>query len=270
MLAQRIGFIGAGRMASALGRGLIEAGLVSPDYLVAADPSGEARQRFAQATGGKTVEDGAAVAAECDVVVLAVKPQQLAEVAPVVAGSLGPATLVVSILAGVRLSRLARALGERVRLVRVMPNTPCLVREGASGFCLGPQATREDAALVRRLLESVGIAVEVEEDLLDVVTGLSGSGPAFACVVIEALRDAATALSLPRDLATRLAAQTLRGAATMVLADEETPEELRDRVTSPGGTTMAGLAALEAAGLRDALAAAVKAATRRSIELGEG
>ena len=176
--------------------------------------------------------------------------------------------LVISIAAGITLKTLDAAL-PKSRLVRVMPNTPCLVGESASGYSLGPRATEADGALVKQLLESVGRAFVVDEKLLDAVTGLSGSGPAFVYVAIEALSDAGVRMGLPRDVALQLAAQTVRGAATMVLETGEHPGVLKDRVTSPGGTTIAGLAALESGGFRGTLIAAVEAATRRSIELGK-
>jgi pyrroline-5-carboxylate reductase len=157
-----------------------------------------------------------------------------------------------------------------VRLVRVMPNTPCLVGQGACGYCLGENATAEDGRLVEQLLGSVGLAYRVDEKLLDAVTGLSGSGPAFVYMVVEALSDGGVRMGIPRPVATALAAQTVRGAAEMVLATGEHTGVLKDRVTSPGGTTIAGIQALESGGLRAALMAAVEAATRRSIELGKG
>jgi pyrroline-5-carboxylate reductase len=181
---------------------------------------------------------------------------------------LKPSQLVISIAAGVTLSALSQALGDRVRLVRVMPNTPCLVGQGASGFAMGRAATQEDAALTMSLLSTVGIAVQVPESLLDAVTGLSGSGPAYAFEMIEALSDGGVFAGLPRDVATRLAAQTLLGAAKMVLATGQHPGALKDAVASPGGTTIAGLHELERGGLRGTLMNAVVAATRRSQELG--
>ena len=150
-----------------------------------------------------------------------------------------------------------------------MPNTPCLIGQSASGYCLGPRATAADGQLVAQLLGAVGRAFAVDEKLLDAVTGLSGSGPAFVYVMIEALSDGGVRMGLPRDVATALAAQTVRGAAQMVLETGEHPGVLKDRVASPGGTTIAGLQALETGGLRGTLMAAVEAATRRSIELGQ-
>ena len=180
---------------------------------------------------------------------------------------LGPDKLIVSIAAGLRIAALSGLFGNDLRLVRVMPNTPCLVGQGACGFCLSEQATDADAELVERLLTAVGIAFRVEERLLDAVTGLSGSGPAYVYMMIEALSDGGVRMGLPRNVATALAAQTVRGAAQMVLATGEHTGALKDKVASPGGTTIAGIQALEAAGLRAALMSAVEAATRRSIEL---
>jgi len=268
MLKQRIGFIGAGRMATALGQGLVQAGLIPKEALLAADPLPEATKRFAQATGARTTADNTQVVGNADVIFLAVKPQQMAPVLAELRGKVSAEQLVVSIAAGIRLAVLAEGLGAEMRIVRVMPNTPCLVGQGACGYCLGNKATSEDGQLVAQLLGAVGMAFEVPETLLDAVTGLSGSGPAFVYLMIEALSDGGVRMGLPRNVATALAAQTLRGAAEMVLSTGEHPGSLKDQVTSPGGTTIAGVQALEEGGLRAALMAAVETATRRSIELG--
>lgn len=269
MLQENIGFIGAGQMATALGEGFVRAGLVDREKLLAADPAAEACQRFAAATGAKTTADNAEVAASSDVIFLAVKPQQIGEVLSGLQGK-ADGKLVVSIAAGVRMAVLSEKLGPGVRLVRVMPNTPCLVGQGACGYCLGDTTTEDDARLVDQLLAAVGVAFPLAEKLMDAVTGLSGSGPAFVYTIIEALSDGGVRMGLPRNVATALAAQTVRGAAEMVLATGEHTGTLKDRVTSPGGTTIAGIQALEAGGLRAALMAAVETATRRSIELGGG
>jgi pyrroline-5-carboxylate reductase len=268
MLDQRIGLIGAGQMATALAQGFIKAGLTASDRLLAADVDEHARQRFAGCVSAKTTADNASVAAQSDVIILAVKPQQMAEVAAGLRGKIGAEKLVVSIAAGVRLASLAEWLGPGLRLVRVMPNTPCLVGLGASAYSLGEHATADDGTLVGRLLGAIGSAWQVDEKLLDAVTGLAGSGPAFVYVIIEALSDAGVRMGLPRQIATEMAARTLRGAAEMVLVTGEHPAVLKDRVASPAGTTIAGMQALEAHGLRAALMAAVQAATERSIELG--
>ena len=269
MIQQTIGFIGTGQMARALAGGLVRGGLTCAERLVAFDPVEGARAEFAaQVAGARLLADNRAVVAAADVVVLAVKPQKAAVVMDEVRGGCGPDKLLVSILAGTPLARLVAGLGTQ-RVVRVMPNTPCLVGAGAAGYALGPGATRQDADLVGELLGAVGIALEVDESLLDAVTGLSGSGPAFVYTIIEALSDGGVRAGLPRSAATQLAAQTVLGAARMVLASGEHPAVLKDRVASPGGTTIAGLQALEERGLRAALLAAVEAATRRSGELSQ-
>lgn len=266
-LGKKIAFLGAGRMATALAQGLIQAGLSKPHDLRASDPVRLAREQFAAATGATVSQDNAACAEGSDVVVLAVKPQHVAETLRGLKGRLTGEQLLMSVAAGVPLATLAAHAGEGPRLVRVMPNTPCLVGYGASAFALGRGATRADAELIARLLGSVGLARELDERLLDAVTGLSGSGPAFVYLVIEALSDGGVAMGLPRDVALELAAQTVRGAAEMVLVEKEHPGVLKDRVASPGGTTIAGLRALEDGRVRAALMAAVEAATRRSAEL---
>jgi pyrroline-5-carboxylate reductase len=268
MIQQSIGFVGAGQMARALAAGFAQAGLVAPQKLLTADPVPAALAGFQEAVPGSGVlADNVSLARASDVIVLATKPRQ---VATALAGLAEAAAdkLVISIAAGVTLATLDAALS-RSRLVRVMPNTPCLVGESASGYAVGPRATAADAELVGGLLSAVGRALPVDEKLLDAVTGLSGSGPAFVYVIIEALADAGVRMGLPRDVALALAAQTVRGAATMVLETGDHPGVLKDRVASPGGTTIAGLAALESGGLRGTLIAAVEAATRRSVELGK-
>jgi pyrroline-5-carboxylate reductase len=261
--------IGAGRMATALARGFIEARVVAADAITASDPSSAAREAFARDVGGVNVcDDNASVVKAADVLILAVKPQSMDAVLAEIQTAIEPASLVVSIAAGVTLERLAASLPSGQRIVRVMPNTPCLIGRGASCFSLGPHATRSDAANVAAMLTAVGAAFEVPESQLDAVTGLSGSGPAFVYSMIEALTDGGVSVGLPAKLAAELAARTAAGAAEMVLQTGDSPAVLRDRVTSPGGTTQAGLAVLKDQNFQDAVAAAVHAATRRSAELG--
>lgn len=270
MIPQKIGFIGAGRMATALARGVVHAGVATPEQVLASDASEQTLGQFETAVpGSQTYGANKMVAEQADLLVLAVKPQMMADVLDEVYASVDGQTLVVSIAAGVTLKRLTAPFKRGTRLVRVMPNTPCLVGCGASAYSLGEHATREDAKLVSTLLSAVGDAYQVPEKQLDAVTGLSGSGPAFVYTVIEALTDAGVQCGLPRDVAANLATRTVAGAAEMVLSTGQHPAVLRDQVTSPGGTTAAGLAALERCGLRNALAEAVAAATRRSEELGE-
>jgi pyrroline-5-carboxylate reductase len=268
MQQQSIGFIGAGQMARALAGGFVRAGLAASQRIVAADPLPAAREAFEKAVGGaRVLADNASVGREADVVFLATKPQQIVEALAALA-AVTANKLVISIAAGVKLATLEASL-PKARLVRVMPNMPCLIGQSASAYCLGPRTTAADAALVEKLLSSVGLALAVDEPLLDAVTGLSGSGPAFAYLIIEALADGGVRMGLKRDVALALAAQTMRGAAQMILETGEHPAVLKDRVASPGGTTIAGLEALEAGGLRGTLMAAVEAATQRSIELGQ-
>jgi pyrroline-5-carboxylate reductase len=264
----RLGFLGAGRMATALARGWLSAGLVKTADVLASDPVAAARTAFQQDTGLRATDSNREVVSGSDVLIVAVKPQSikglLSEIRPTVTSQ----HLVVSIAAGISLKQLADGLGPDRRLVRVMPNTPCLVGASASGYAPAETATAADIALVDRLLNAVGRAFRLPEHLLDAVTGLSGSGPAFVYVMIEALSDGGVRVGLPRDVATALAAQTLLGAAKMVLETGQHTGILKDMVTSPGGTTIAGLHALERGSLRAALIDAVEAATKRSKELG--
>ncbi|MGD9645355.1 MAG: pyrroline-5-carboxylate reductase [Pirellulales bacterium] len=263
----RIAFVGAGQMATALARGFLRAGLLATDRLQACDALPAAAERFATATGGRTFATNQQATNGADVVILAVKPQHLPGVLDELRGKLNDKQLVISIAAGVRLETIAARLGSGPRLVRVMPNTPCLIGAGACAYALGPGATSDDDHLVRTLLEAVGVAVCVSETSLDAVTGLSGSGPAFVYLMIEALADGGVRMGLARDVALSLAAQTVHGASGMVLTTGQHPAVLKDQVTSPGGTTIAGLQALENGGLRASLIAAIEAATRRAAEL---
>jgi pyrroline-5-carboxylate reductase len=266
---QTVGFIGAGQMARALARGMVQAGVVKAEQIIGADVAPAAVDQFVrEVAGAKRAASNVEVAEKADVIVLAVKPQQFESAT---AGLEEPTAnkLIVSILAGVRVAKLAAAL-PNARLVRVMPNTPALVGQSASSYTLGPSAMATDDQLVASLLGAVGRAYRVDEKLLDAVTGLSGSGPAYVYVAIEALADGGVRMGLPREIALALAAQTVKGAAEMVLSTGDHPGVLKDRVASPGGTTIAGLQALENAGFRAALISAVEAATRRSIELGAG
>ncbi len=270
MLAPRIIFIGAGRMASALARALVRAEILPPSSITATDTSAEAREAFSGAVPGAAVlADNVLAVADADVVVLAVKPQTMPQVLAEISGPIRLQTLIVSIAAGVTLERLSAGLPEGQRIVRVMPNTPCLIGKGVSGLSLGRYATSEDGQLVQTLLSAVGGAHEVPEAWLDAVTGLSGSGPAFVYSMIEALAAGGVEAGLPYELSLELASRTVSGAAEMVLQTGEAPSELRERVKSPGGTTVAGLAVLDARGFAKTVAEAVVAAARRSAELGQ-
>jgi pyrroline-5-carboxylate reductase len=264
-----IGFLGAGQMATALAKGWTAAGLLDAPRSLASDPHPAAREKFATTTSVRAVPTNAEVVAAADVLILAVKPQTMAGVLAEVRPHLTARHLVISIAAGVTLRQLADGLGAETRLIRVMPNTPCLVGASASGFAAGPAATNEDSELVAQLFGAVGTAFALPEHLLDAVTGLSGSGPAFVYVMIEALADGGVRVGLPRDVSLALAAQTVLGSAKMVLETGQHPGALKDAVASPGGTTIAGLHALERGGVRGALMNAVDAATQRAAELGK-
>jgi pyrroline-5-carboxylate reductase len=268
--AHRIGFLGAGKMATALARGWLAAGLTSTDIALASDPLPEARQSFTRETGIRSTPSNREVVEVSEVLVLAVKPQSMAALLGDIRPALSGRRLLISIAAGITLSQLAGGTSPQCRLARVMPNMPCLVGASASAYSLGPAATGDDAALVDRLFNAVGKAFALPEDLLDAVTGLSGSGPAFVYVMIEALSDGGVRVGLPRDVATTLAAQTVFGAAKVALDSGSHPGVLKDMVASPGGTTIAGLHALERGGFRAAVMNAVEAAALRSTELARG
>jgi pyrroline-5-carboxylate reductase len=265
----RWGFIGAGRMATALIRGMLRAGTAGAGSISASDPLESIREALAAETGVLVTDSNLAVVRGSNVLVLAVKPQSMTQVLEQLRPDVTTEHLVISIAAGVSLATLTAGLGADRRIVRVMPNTPALLGEGASGYCLGASARAGDDLIVRSCVEAVGRAFRLPESLLDAVTGLSGSGPAFVYVMIEALSDGGVRVGLPRDVATVLAAQTVLGAARMVLETGEHPGVLKDQVASPGGTTIAGLHALERGGFRASLIDAVEAAARRSAELAE-
>lgn len=254
-------------MATALAGGVIEAGVFGPEQVYVSDCVPAAVEVLVADTGAVAVADNAALATDVDALVLCVKPADaLAALRGVGAALSGK--LVISIVAGLSLAKLEEAAGGAVRVVRVMPNTPALIHQGAAAFALGGRATAADGALVMKIFSAVGRAVVVKESLLDAVTGLSGSGPAYVYLMIEALADGGVLMGLPRDLAMELAAQTVAGSAAMVLKTGKHPAALRDQVTSPGGTTIAGLEQIEAKGVRSALISAVRAATERSRQLG--
>jgi pyrroline-5-carboxylate reductase len=253
-------------MATALVRGMLRVGIPA-DSISSSDPNPQARAELVNETGTSTFESNAEVVRNSDVVILAVKPQTMAGVLAELRPLITPEHLVVSVAAGVGLSTLAEGLGGDRRIARAMPNTPALVGEGAAAYCLGPAARPGDEATVAECLNAVGLAIRVPESQLDAVTGLSGSGPAFVYIMIEALADGGVRAGLPREVAMALAAQTVLGAARMVLETGHHPGYLKDQVTSPAGTTIAGVHALERAGVRAGLIDAVEAAYRRSVEL---
>jgi pyrroline-5-carboxylate reductase len=268
-LDKKIAFIGGGNMAEALIKGILAAGVVKAGQVIVTDISAERLEYLARTYGILPDKSNKDAVSKAEVVLLCVKPQVmdwvLEEIAPVV----DKAKLVVSIAAGVTIGRIEKAFAGVPRVVRVMPNTPALVLAGAAALSPGSLATHEDLELVQQVFGAVGRAVVVDEKLMDAVTGLSGSGPAYVFTIIEALADAGVKTGIPRALSLELAAQTVLGAAKMVVETKEHPGKLRDMVTSPGGTTIAGLHELEKGKLRATLMNAVEAATARSKELGK-
>jgi len=263
----KLGFLGCGKMATALVGGVVEAGVCPAKSVFVYDCVPVASAALAQKTGVTVAVDAAELVATVEAIVLCVKPADALAALRALGDALSE-KLVISIVAGLSLAKLEAAAGAKARVVRVMPNTPALIHQGAAAFATGSTATPEDAALVSMIFSAVGRAVQVKEALMDAVTGLSGSGPAYVYLVIEALADGGVLMGLPRDLALQLAAQTVAGAAGMVLSTGLHPAALKDQVTSPGGTTIAGLEELEANGVRSAFLSAVRAATERSRQLG--
>lgn len=274
MLSTRtIGFLGGGNMATALVRGLLEAKAVGPEHVGVSDVSPERLGSLHEKYGVRAFDTNEALAEWADVVVLAVKPQIVDRVLPAVRSGLRETDLVISVAAGIPLSHLELHLGggdpdKTPRVVRSMPNTAAIALAGATAIAAGTRATRDDVLVAKALFEAVGRCVVLDESLLDAVTGLSGSGPAYVMLMIEALADGGVKVGLGRDVALLLAAQTVYGAAKLQLETGEHPGRLKDMVTSPGGTAIAGLHTLESGGLRRTLIDAVEAAANRSAELG--
>ena len=269
-LDKTIGFIGAGNMAEALIRGLIQGGVVPATRIVASGPRSERLDELHATYGIVTTTDNSELARGVEILVLAVKPQILERVVREVSSSLAPGVLVISIAAGIDSQTIESHLPSGARVVRVMPNTPALVRAAATAISRGRHATDADLVETRTIFDAVGITVTLDESQLDAVTGLSGSGPAYIFLILEALADAGVKVGLSRRNAQRLAAQTVMGSAKLLLDTDEHPGKLKDMVTSPGGTAIAGLHTLEEGGLRTTLMNAVETATKRARELGRG
>lgn len=266
---KKIAFLGGGNMAEALIKGLITAGTVKADHILVTDIAAR-RLEHLKKTYGIMVQNGNLEAVrKAAIIILCVKPQVIEKVLAEISSVVDDNKLVISIAAGIALAKIEQALKKGSRAVRVMPNTPALVLAGAAALAAGKNATMEDLSTAQEIFTSVGRAVVVEEKHLDAVTGLSGSGPAYVFMIIDALAEAGVKAGLPKALALELAAQTVYGAAKMVLETREQPGKLRDKVTSPGGTTIEGLHALEKGKLRATLMKAVEAATARSKELGK-
>ena len=270
MLTEKIGVIGAGKIGSAIARGVIRAGLAAKENVMASDVSEALRQAAVNELGIKVTADNGALCDFADIIILAVKPQIVDPVAKEIAKKLGKTKLLVSVAAGVPIARIEANLEKGARVVRVMPNIPCVVGAGASAYGGGTHATTTDLEKVGAILNSFGVGMAVEEKYLDAVTGLSGSGPAYVFLFMEALADGGVQVGLARDVALKLAMQTVYGAAKMALEGNKHLGELKDEVTSPGGTTIACLYAMEQKGFHGTVMDAVVNATRRSQELGKG
>lgn len=264
-----LGFIGGGNMAAALVKGLLHSKVVPPERIIVSDVKDERLQLLRDKHGVRTTDDNAELVRDADVVVLSVKPQVIDKVLAAIGKDIRPTQLIVSVAAGVPVVAMEARLPDGARVVRTMPNTPATVDAGATAIAAGTHATDEDLAIANELFSAVGRVVTLDETLLDAVTGLSGSGPAYVMLMIEALADGGVKVGLHRDTALLLAAQTVYGSAKLLLETGEHPGRLKDMVTSPGGTAIAGLHTLESGGLRRTLIDAVEAATTRAAVLGE-
>ena len=267
---KKVGFVGAGNMGEALIKGLVESNLVPADAIVIADSRAARAQQIAQQYGVRAAADNTALVRDADVVILAVKPQIMAPVLREIMPALTNRPLLVSIAAGVSTATIQSVLGKYPRLIRVMPNTPALVLEGATAIARSHELEADDLETAEEIFTAVGRVVVLEEELMDAVTGLSGSGPAYVAIVIESLADGGVKMGLDRVTAMTLATQTVLGAARLIAETGVHPGALKDMVSSPGGTTIAGIAALEEGGIRTTFIRAVERATLRSRELGRG
>lgn len=273
MKSKKIGFLGAGNMAEAIIKGLLSASFIEAKSILASDPARARLDVLRRDYKIKVTEDNREVAAQCDIVVLAVKPQMARKVLNEVHDLMHRGKLLISIAAGVTIGAMEGILNagqsnKKTAVVRTMPNTPALVQEAATAIASGSHVTQEDTRIAHRIFEAVGKTVDVDEDLLNAVTGLSGSGPAYIFMIIEALSDAGVKMGLSRDVSNILTIQTVLGAAKLVQESGKHPGELKDMVTSPGGTAISGLHTLEEGGLRTTLMNAVEVATKRSMTLG--
>lgn len=267
---KKVAIIGGGKMGSIIAQGLIARKLVSARDIVVTDIDAARLNTLRSSLKVKTSNDNEATAKSADIIILAVKPQNMAVTLQGIKNAVGKSKVVISIAAGITTKFIEKSLVQGVRVVRVMPNTPALVGEGAAAVAAGRNAKAGDVKITRAIFDAVGISVETNEKLMDAVTGLSGSGPAYFFLIIEALIEAGRKTGLSRDLSKQLAAQTMLGAARLCLESDQEPAQLREMVTSPNGTTFAGLKVMEEKNIRAIMVAAVEAATARSKELAKG
>lgn len=266
---KKIGFIGAGNMATALIKGIVKAGLLEPDFITAGDVDIEKLESLKNEYGINVVfKENQKIVSESDIIILAVKPQIFEKILKEIAIKADMSKLIISIAAGINTEYIEKTVGKDLKIVRAMPNTPALILEGATAIAPGNHATEDDMKIAYEIFNAVGKVATVDESQMDAVTGLSGSGPAYIFMIIEALSDAGVKMGLSRSVAMKLAAQTVMGAAKLQIDTDMHPGRLKDMVTSPGGTAIAGIHTLEQGGLRTTLMNAVESATKRSIELG--
>jgi len=265
-LSGTVGFIGCGQMSSAILQGMISSKIVEPKQIICSDAS-EKQLASVRALGVRTTLDNAAVAQQADYIILGVKPNIIASVLTQIRSHIKPEQLLISVAAGVNMSSMAALCPPKTKFARVMPNTPCLVGSGATGVALGTDATEQDERIVHRIFSAVGVVQHLQEENLNAVAGVSGSGPAYIFVLIEALADGGVRAGLTREVAQSLAANTVLGAAKMVLQTGKHPAQLKESVTSPGGTTIAALHSLEQNGFRGAVMDAVLASASKSAEM---
>lgn len=267
MTEKIIGFIGAGNMGSAMIGGICQSGMVTPEHILASAHTTITAEKIKKTYGVRTTTSNTQVAAESDVLFIAIKPNKFAEVLPELSAVLKENCILVSVAAGQSISSLEKLLGSHIKLVRAMPNTPALVGESMSALCTNSNVTDEELSYVQQLFECFGKAEVVTEGMMDAVIGVSGSSPAYVYMFIEAMADAAVADGMPRNMAYRFAAQSVLGAAKMVLETGTHPGALKDAVCSPGGTTIEAVAALEAGGLRDTVIRAQRACVQKSKDM---
>jgi pyrroline-5-carboxylate reductase len=267
---KKVAIIGGGKMGSIIAQGLIAHKIIPAKDIIVTDIDAARLDCLHSSLKLKVSHNNEKAAKSADIIILAVKPQNMAAALKEVSSAVDKSKIVISIAAGITTNFIEKSLIKGVRVLRVMPNTPALVGEGATAVAKGSCAKKSDVQLAHVIFNAVGISVEVEEALIDAVTGLSGSGPAYCFLIIEALIDAGEKMGLPRDLAAKLAMQTMLGSARLCLQSDKHPAQLREMVTSPGGTTVAGLKALEEGKIRTTIISAVEAATKRSKELASG
>jgi len=267
---KKIAIIGCGKMGSIIAQGLINQKISSRKDIIVTDIDSARLEFLRKSMKLKVSLNNEKSVKSADIIVLAIKPQNMAQTLKEISPAIDKTKIVVSIAAGITTGFIESHLAQGVRVLRVMPNTPAQIGEGAAAVAKGSFAKKADVQLAHIIFKAVGMSVEVEETLIDAVTGLSGSGPAYCFLIIEALIDAGVKMGLPRDLAAKLAMQTMLGAARLCLTSDKSPAELREMVTSPGGTTVAGLKVLEDGNIRSTIISAVEAATKRSKELAGG